>query len=286
MVIIATDLDRTLIPNGDEKYDGTLPIFKKIIQRDNFKTVYITGRTLKQIKPAIHKYSLPWPHYILTNVGCRIYRFDKHKERFILDKNWFKEMKKNTPGWKVKKIKKILKNIDGLKIQEKSKQDKFKISYYVNLDKEENVLKEVKKQLKNFKGIQIIYSVDYPEPRGLLDIMPKKGSKKGALDYLIKQIKTKKEDTIYCGDSGNDVPLIVSGYKSILVRNAPANVKKQVKEKKRNKNKLYIAKKQKELNGNYVSGILQGLIYFKLITKKEVLNLVKKYREKENKFRE
>ena len=286
MAIIATDLDRTLLPNGEEKYDGTLPVFKKIIKQNKFKLIYITGRTLKQIKPAIHKYDLPWPDYILTNVGCRIYKFYKGKEKFVLYKKWFKEMRKNTPEWDKKKLKKTLKNIQGLRIQEKSKQDRFKISYYVDLDKAEEVLKKVKSLLKKFKGIQTIYSVDYPEPRGLLDIMPKKGSKKGALDYLIKNIKERKEDVIYCGDSGNDLPLVSSQYKSILVKNSPESVKKQAKNKKQNKNQLYVSKKQKELNGNYVSGILQGLIYFKLISKKEVLNLVKRYREKENKFRE
>lgn len=286
MPIVSTDLDRTLLPDGDEEYDGTLPVFKKIVQKDKFKLIYITGRTLKQIKEAIYKYDIPWPDHILTNVGSRIYDFDRKKRKFNIDKNWFRMIKTCNPAWDKKEMKKSLKGIDGLKLQEKSKQDKFKLSYYVDLEKEEEVLKKVKKQLKGFRRIRTIYSVDYPEPRGLLDIMTKKGNKKGALDYVLDKMNASSKEVIYCGDSGNDLSLLTSKYNSVVVANSPENVKEEAKKKKPNKSKLYISKKQKELNGNYVSGILQGLIYFGMVGKKEVMDLVKRYREERNKFRE
>lgn len=284
MPVVATDLDRTLLPDGDEEYDRTLPVFKKIVKKDKFKLIYITGKTMKQIKKSINKYDIPWSDYILTNVGCRIYRFDRKKRKFKLDKNWFKVIKSYTPEWDKKEMKKSLKNIEGLKLQEKSKQDKFKLSYYVDLKQEEKVLKKVKNKLKKFKDIKIIYSIDYPKPRGLLDILTEKGHKKGALDYILDKININSKEVLYCGDSGNDLPLLTSKYDSVIVKNASENVKKEAKKKKPNKTKLYIAKKQKELNGNYVSGILQGLIHFNMVGEKEVMNLLKKYREKRVKF--
>jgi len=286
MTVIATDLDRTLLPDGGEEYDGTLPVFKKIIKKQKWDLIYITGRTIKQIKKAIYKYNVPWPDYILTNVGSRVYGFDKKNKKFKLDKKWFKVIRKNSPEWNKKKIKKYLKGISGLWLQEKKRQDKFKISYYVDLSLEKNVLKKVNKNLKEFGGIKIIYSVDYPKPRGLLDIMTKKGTKKGALDYILKKNNKKIKEVLYCGDSGNDLSLLASKYDSVVVANAPENVKKQAKKQKPDKTRLYIAKKQKYLNGNYVSGIIQGLVYFKMIDKKTVSGLIKKYRKKENKFRE
>jgi len=286
MSVIATDLDRTLLPDGDEDYDGTLPVFKKITKKGRFGLIYITGRTLKQIKEAIDKYDIPWPDYILTNVGCRIYRFDKKERKFKLDKNWFEVIEKHSPDWNKREMKKALRDIKGLKLQEKTKQDKFKLSYYVDLKKEDEILEEVEKRLKKFKRIKTIYSVDYPEPRGLLDIMTKKGHKKGALDYILDKIKKDSREVIYCGDSGNDLSLLISKYDAVVVRNAPEKVKEEAKKKKPNKSKLYIAKKQKKLNGNYVSGILQGLIHFDMIEKKEVTGLLKKYREEKNRFRE
>ena len=120
MPIVATDLDRTLLPDGDEEYDGTLPVFKRIVQKDKFKLVYITGRSLKQIKEAIYKYDIPWPDHILTNVGSRIYDFDRKKRKFRIDRNWFRMIRACTPEWDKKEMKKSLKDIEGIRPQEKS----------------------------------------------------------------------------------------------------------------------------------------------------------------------
>jgi sucrose-6-phosphatase len=271
MKLIATDLDRTLLPNGKQEYDNSMNIFKKIIKKRKFKISYITGRNLNQTKDAIKKYKIPNPDYLISSVGTKIYQYNHKNKRFSEDKKWAKIIKKETPQWNTNKIKKLLIKTDGLKLQEKENQNQFKISFYADTRKEKKILKEVRKKIKKIKRIKTIYSHDYPIKRGLLDIMPSCSTKKGALDYITKKSKIKKKDTIFCGDSGNDLNLLISEYKSIIVRNANSKIKKEVKAKKGTK-KLYIAKKQKELNGNYVSGIIQGLIHFNLISKKELKN--------------
>ena len=91
--------------------------------------------------------------------------------------------------------------------------------------------------------------------------MPKGVSKKNALNFLINELKNKNKKIIYSGDSGNDLDIFLSGYKSILVKNASDKIKKTLKNKKlRN---IYIAKGNfKGLNGNYSSGIIEGAYYF------------------------
>lgn len=278
--IIATDLDRTLLPNGEEEYDNSLPLFNKIINDKKIPLVYVTGRNLKLVKKALKRFKIPFPNYLISNVGTRIY-FSKGN-KFKCDKKWFKEIKEETPEWNIKKMRSFLKSVNGLKLQEKENQDKFKLSYYVELSKEKEVLKKVRDILRNLKNIGIIYSVDYPKPRGLLDILPACANKKGALDYVIEKMNKNnsedkkqmdKKNVIFCGDSGNDLPLLTSKYKSILVRNSKKDVKEEAKKQNKNKKDLYIAssgKYIKHLNGNYVSGILQGLIYFNVIDKKDV----------------
>jgi len=167
-------------------------------------------------------------------------------------------------------MKKILRGIKGLKLQEKSKQDIFKLSYYVDLKKQEKILKQVKEKLKKEYNCKIIYSIDFPEIRGLLDIIPQHATKKWALDYIAKKVSIPKKQIIFCGDSGNDLPILTSHYKLIVVRNARDQIKlltKKIKKQKKDLADLFIARKQKYLNGNYVSGIIQGLIYYKIISK-------------------
>ena len=63
-------------------------------------------------------------------------------------------------------------------------------------------------------------------------------------------------------------PAIASGYKAILVKNAPEDVKDEIMKEMKKKgldNKLYIAKGGGKLNGNYSSGIIEGLVHFGII---------------------
>ncbi|MFW5847081.1 MAG: HAD-IIB family hydrolase [Nanoarchaeota archaeon] len=288
-MLLATDLDRTLLPNGKQGYDGSLYLFKKIANKKNIKIVYVTGRNLFLIKQATRKFNAPYPDNVIVNVGTRIYEFKNKK--FIEDKEWIKKIKKNTKNWNIKKFKQSLKKFKGLKLQENSKQDNFKLSYYINEDFNEKeveiLIKKIEKEIfKICKNVRIIYSVDYPCPRGLLDIVPKKATKFHAVEYLVNKSKIPEKEVVCCGDSGNDISFLNSRYKSILVKNSRNYVKKQIKKnKKKNSKKIYIARgnkfffkekgslKRKKLNGNYVSGIIEGLVYYGFINKKELIKL-------------
>lgn len=276
MKILATDLDRTLIPNGKQKYDSSLSLFKHLVKQNKIKLIYVTGRNLKLTNEAIKNYYLPKPDYLIANVGSRIYKYKNKK--LITDKKWFNYLNKKTKTWDIKKFKKILKEVPGLKIQEKEKQDKYKLSYYVNLKKEKDILKKIKLDLgKISQDVKIIYSHDYPKKRGLLDILPKNATKIGAINFLVKELKIPKENIICAGDSGNDLQMLTSDYKTIIVKNANKKLKREIKKIRRSKQtirNLYIAKNKKigklKLNGNYVSGIIQGLVYFRFVNKKGV----------------
>ena len=269
MYVIATDLDRTLLPNGNQKYDGSMPILDKIIKNEKLKIIYVTGRNLKLVKDAIRKFKSPLPDFIVGEVGAKIY-FRKNNN-FIEDKKWAKLIKSATKNWNLYKFKEELSLIKGLRLQEKDKQNKFKLSYYIdNLKKSEPIIKEATKIIKTICEDAItVYSVDETINIGLLDIIPKRATKLAGLEYLRKKLGLKKEEIIYCGDSGNDVLPLTYGYKAILVRNSIKEIKDVVKEIATQKeiiNNIYIARGYKKLNGYYVSGIIEGLIKFNIIS--------------------
>jgi len=283
MFIIATDLDRTLLPNGNQEYDGSMKIFNDIIKKEKLKLIYATGRSLKLVKDAMREYHIPVPDYLIAEIGTRMYF--KEKSKLVEDKKWIKIVNSVTPNWNIELFKEELSIVKGLRIQEKNKQNKFKLSYYIdNLKDSDKIVRAVTKIIKASCSEEaaikaccseatVVYSIDETHNIGLLDIIPKYATKVEAVEYLRKKLKLEKQDIVYCGDSGNDILPLTFGYKSILVRNAIEEVRNAVKEISIQKDildNLYMSTGYKSLNGYYVSGVIEGLIQFNVISPKYI----------------
>lgn len=71
---------------------------------------------------------------------------------------------------------------------------------------------------------------------------------------------------IYAGDSGNDILPLTYGYKGILVKNAPDEVKEEVlniAKAAQISELVYVASGQYDEDGNYASGVIEGIKHFK-----------------------
>ncbi|MGD9275832.1 MAG: HAD-IIB family hydrolase [Candidatus Pacearchaeota archaeon] len=270
-ILIATDLDRTLLPNGNHKLSkGAINSFKILIKKTNKKIIliYITGRNKTLILQAIKKYNLPKPEFCISMVGSVIYKYEKNS--LIEDKNWENHLKKSSKNFNSEKIISSLKDIKQLKLQPKKYLNDFKVSYYLkNKSLLKSTLKKIKLELKKNKiNAKVIYSFDVNRKIGLIDVMHKNANKLSALYFLLDKLKIKKQNIVYCGDSGNDLEIFKSGIKSILVKNASYDFKEKLKKeiKKNKKMKIYFARGNfKNLNGNYVSGILEGINHYKFV---------------------
>jgi len=266
-MILATDLDRTLLPNGGESSDNILPEFFNVVKDKKLTLVYVTGRNLTLFEEAKKEFGIENPNYLIGDVGTKIYKNEAGEMKEDLE--WIKYLKENTSGWDTQKMKKDIGLIDGLELQEKEKQNDFKLSYYVtDLSRKDEIISYIKQYLNTHLNTVLIYSVDPIKNVGLVDILPKIATKVTALEFLRARLGLEKEDIIYAGDSGNDILPLTNGYKSILVKNTRDEVKQEVlckaKEKGTEKN-IYIAKGTDNSSGNYSSGILEGLKYFGVI---------------------
>ena len=67
---------------------------------------------------------------------------------------------------------------------------------------------------------RLIWSVDEPTGIGLLDILPARASKYHALEALMQLHGFGYSDTVFCGDSGNDIEVLISPIPSVLVANS------------------------------------------------------------------
>ncbi len=263
MKILATDLDRTLIPNGNHKKDeSAYKNIKQILRDNDISVIYVTGRRKEQIISAMKKYDLPKPIFCVANVGTEIFKYSEG--RLTHDKNWENELKKE---WKEKSretIKNVLKNVEEIWPQEETTSNQFKQSYYADVKEDKKqILDKIKDYLeKTSIPFEITYSIDANRNIAQIDVMPPTANKKNALSFVLKEIKA--NDVIVSGDSGNDLAMLTGEWKSVLVKNAKEEVKKEYFEKtEHKKSKRYIADgKETAFNGNYAAGILEAMVVY------------------------
>jgi HAD superfamily hydrolase (TIGR01484 family) len=273
MRLIASDLDRTLIPNGRQKYDeGTMNVFCELLERNKVGIVFVTGRYKEILLKGMRRYGLPKPEYIIANVGTTIFHYKKG--RLVELKEWRRVLTRDWKNFRRGDVAKLLRDIPGLREQEKINLNEFKQSYYLSSKvKGEEIVAKVWERL-SAKGIgaSVVHSVDANRKVGMLDVMPEHGNKEAALDFVLKKLKVRKSNVLFSGDSGNDLLALTAGFHGVLVKNALPSVKKEFFKIARRKGilkKCYVARggfleprSGKKLNGNYVSGVIEGAYYF------------------------
>lgn len=266
-LLLCTDLDRTLIPNGPQpESKSAREIFNKFTSHDEVTLVYVTGRDKSLIQQAIKNYKLPVPDFVIADVGSTIYQV-VNDDWIHLD-NWDSEISSDWDSKSNNDLQELLHHFSDIRAQEYFKQNKYKLSYYVPLHMNHvALLDEINFCLKK-EGVKasLIWSVDVAASIGLLDILPANANKKHAIEFLMNQFDFNLNQTIFAGDSGNDIAVIESPINSILVANAENDIIKMAIEHAKvndETNSLYLAKGDfLGLNGNYSAGVLEGVVHY------------------------
>lgn len=267
MKILATDLDRTLLPNGKWEGDAeAIDLFNQLTRDQDVVVVYVTGRNLDLTTRAIEKFGIRFPDVLCGDVGTTIRRYEN--DQWCFDNGWSDHVKKVSPRWDAKEIKKALKGIDGIVEQEAEHLNPFKQSYYSDHARQEEILAAVEERVKGRYDEVIVYSYDSQDDKGLIDFLPASATKQTALEYVAAQAGVDKGEVVFCGDSGNDIFPLTAGFKGVLVRNADDQLVAQVKEAMGENPglKVYFAKGGfKGLSGYYTSGVIEGAYYYGLL---------------------
>ena len=80
-ILICSDLDRTIIPNGyQEESAHARAVFRQLAEDSNIFLAYVSGRDKKLILDAIEEFYLPMPDYAIGDIGTTLYR--------IINDNW------------------------------------------------------------------------------------------------------------------------------------------------------------------------------------------------------
>jgi hypothetical protein len=108
--------------------------------------------------------------------------------------------------------------------------------------------------------------VDEPAGVGLLDVLPARASKRHAIEALMQQQNYSYPETIFCGDSGNDIEVLTSPIASVLVANSSLEVQQlalRLADENNCPQQLYIAQGEfMDMNGNYSAGMLEGIAHY------------------------
>lgn len=266
-LFICTDLDRTLIPNGPQSESTSArAYFKHLVSDERVTLAYVTGRDLSLVRQAIKNYGIPIPDYVIADVGSSIYKMNA--SQWLKMDAWDKEISQDWNGKSNKDIQGILKEVSDIRLQEYNKQKDRKLSYYVPLYIDQTTkLHELHTILDAHNiNVNMIWSIDVAANIGLLDILPASANKKHAIEYLMNLLNFNLDETIFAGDSGNDISVMASNIHSILVANASDSVKTSALQHAKQNGEfdsLYVAKGQfYGMNGNYSAGILEGIAHY------------------------
>jgi len=264
-LLLCTDMDRTIIPNGAQsEHSLARRQFNEFCNLPQVSLVYVTGRHQKLAKQAIKNYALPEPDYAITDVGTIIYRIQNQQWQEIPD--WGIDIEKGWNGKTHSQLKALFSDITELKLQQVDKQNIHKLSYYVSTHVNEKKLLSLMTKRLDEKRVQssLIWSIDEPKGIGLLDVLPKNATKLHAIEFLRQQLNYSLDEIVFAGDSGNDLPVLASPIPSVLVANASPEVKKTAQRLSNdNPHALFLATgKQTNMNGNYAAGVLEGVSHF------------------------
>lgn len=256
-----------MLPNGHQaESPHSREIFSDVIKACDITLVYVSGRDRALLEEAIEQYRIPVPAYAIGDVGTSIYR--------INDSDW-----QPLPAWTDllqsawsddirRELLDQFNHRDELRLQEAHKQGPYKISFYTEprfLDEaSQTSLHALFEQYRS--QLSIITSVDETTHTGLVDILPLEASKYHAIRFLLEQLGRDHNRVMFAGDSGNDLAVISSEIRSVLVNNALDSIKQQARSLSAQaglSDACFIAAGNWHgLNGNYTAGILEGLCHY------------------------
>lgn len=241
--LFVTDLDNTFV-GDDSALEQLSQQLSEHRQEYGSKIVYATGRSLHLYKELAQEKSLISPDVLVASVGTEIYL---NLAQSTFDSEWAKIL---SVGWDREKIIATGDRYADLVMQPVSEQNEYKVSYFVDEQTVAAILPQLRSELSS-QGLQIkfIYSGSQD-----LDLIPEKGDKGLAVQFLRQKWGIEADRTVVCGDSGNDIALFRGEERGIIVGNAKPELHQWYRDNQTDYR--YLAE------ASYAAGILEGLEYF------------------------
>lgn len=264
--LLCSDLDRTLIPNGlQPESPRAREMLRALVDRHAICVVYVTGRNQALVEDAVAAFDLPWPDAVIGDVGTRIWStFD---QRWTPWAQWDALIRREWDGAVREQAQANADAVDALQRQDASCQTPYKLSFFCPAARLEETAKLLRKRFASAQlPARVIASVDEVSDQGLIDVLPKRASKRSAIEMVMGAWGFPHWATVCAGDSGNDLPFLTSALQAVLVANATETVREQALSMAHAQGQidnLYLARGGKQgMNGNYAAGVIEGFAHF------------------------
>jgi sucrose-phosphate synthase len=199
-----TDLDQNLLGNPD-----SLKEFVRVIQENRRCTTFgiATGRRLDSALKVLRKYHIPLPDVLITSLGTEIY-YMPHLTR---DSAWSHHI---DHMWRRRSVMRVLNELPGLQLQQKSEQSKYKISYFYDPSIAPDVNEIVHLLHQYDQSVNVVLAFGQ-----YLDVVPARASKGFALRWFAEMWGIPLEHILAAGGSGADEDMMRGNTKSVVVAN-------------------------------------------------------------------
>lgn len=235
--VLVCDVDNTLVGESDS-LEKLLKKLKTGKQHIGFGIA--TGRYLESTLKTLKEWGVKEPDFFITSVGSEIYY---NGSRLIEDTAWAKHIDYR---WYPDKVKKIIRNFKGIKLQSKDEQRNYKISYFYDPKKAPSIREVVRALRQADLHVNVIYS------HGMyLDVLPIRASKGLAVRYLATKWGFSPERILVAGDAGSDEDMLSGDTLGIVVNNHSPELGKL-----RGRERIYFA------DNTFAAGILEGMEHY------------------------
>ncbi|MCG6988094.1 MAG: HAD family hydrolase [Gemmatimonadetes bacterium] len=262
--LLASDLDGTLIPPEDSpSHQGALTQFARVVERarPGLALAYVTGRDLGMALAGVERWALPVPDFMACDVGTTIYH--RRADGFVVDDGYAERMRDAFGGIAAADVLGVLEDLPQVRAQPAANQAMHKASFFFPWDEWGLAEPAVSRRLAD-SGVRadLVVSRDLVTGDGLLDVVPAGGGKGRAVTYLADLLELSLDRVVFAGDSGNDREALLSGVRSVLVGNAPARVRSDLREEARARrldDRVYLAE------GEGAEGVMEGLVHWGVV---------------------
>jgi len=200
-----------------------------------------TGRRLDAALRVMKQYGIPQPDVLITSLGTEIH----YAPRLTADYAWVRHI---DHLWNRKTVLRILADLPGIKLQPKTEQSSFKISYYIDPEHAPG-LEEINNLLHlHEQTVSVFLSFGQ-----FLDIVPVRASKGFALRWFADQWGIPLEHILVAGGSGADEDMMRGTTMAVVVANRHHEELSALTDVER----IYFAKQP------YAAGILEAIDHYR-----------------------